>query len=135
MYRSSEDGGDLIINYELWRNTGGSSTTYVKVTSYNCVGMIHTISVSADSLVSGTIYKFMTVATNAFGSSDFSDELNAGVSSFPARPSPVTQVVPESGQTFITIQWTTSSDTQLPVIGYKLQMNDGKGGNQYFDVK
>jgi hypothetical protein len=29
MYRSFEDGGDLIINYQLWRNTGGSSTTYV----------------------------------------------------------------------------------------------------------
>jgi hypothetical protein len=97
MFRSSEDGGDLIINYQLWRNAGGSSTTYVQVTSYNGVSMSCTLSVAADSLTSGTIYKFMTVATNAFGSSDYSDELNVGVSSFPAKPSPVTQVVTESG--------------------------------------
>jgi len=90
MYRSSEDGGDLILDYELWRNTGGSSTTYVNVTSYDGVSMSWTVSVSSDGLVSGTIYKFMTVATNAFGTSDFSDELNVGVSSFPAKPSPLT---------------------------------------------
>lgn len=65
--------------------------------------MTHTISVATDGLVSGKVYKFMTVATNTYGSSDFSDELNAGVSSFPAKPNPVTQVVSESGQTYITI--------------------------------
>lgn len=111
MYRSSEDSGDLIINYQLWRNTGGSSTTYVEVTSYDGVSMSHTISIAVDGLVSGAIYKFMTVANNNYGSSDFSDELNVGVSSFPAKPSAVTQVVSESGQTYITIQWSTSADT------------------------
>jgi len=45
----------------------------------------------------------MTVATNAYGGSDYSDELNAGVSSFPAKPSPVSKVEDESGQTYITI--------------------------------
>ena len=90
MYRSSQDGGDLIISYELWRNSGGSSTTYVKVSSYDGVSMTHTISVATDGIVSGTIYKFMTVAKNAFGTSDYSDQLSAGVSSFPAKPNPVT---------------------------------------------
>jgi hypothetical protein len=52
--------------------------------------MTHTISVSIDGLMSGKIYKFMTLATNTYGSSDFSDELNVGISSFPAKPSPVT---------------------------------------------
>lgn len=84
MYQSSEDGGDLIINYQLWRNTGGSSTTYVQVTSYDGVSMSWTVSVATDGIVSGTIYMFMTLATNTYGSSDFSDQLNAGVSSFPA---------------------------------------------------
>lgn len=73
--------------------------------------MTHTISVAVDGLVSGKVYKFMTVATNTYGSSDFSDELNVGVSSFPAKPNSVTKVVSESGQTFITLHWSTSADT------------------------
>jgi hypothetical protein len=46
--------------------------------------MSWTVSVATDGIVSGTIYMFMTLATNTYGSSDFSDQLNAGVSSFPA---------------------------------------------------
>jgi len=51
------------------------------------------------------------------------------VSSFPAKPNPPSKVEIESGETYITLEWTASSDTELPVIGYVLKMDDGYGGD------
>ena len=59
-----------------------------------------------------------------YGESDFSEELNAGVSSFPAKPNPVRKLLSESTQTAITLEWDTSLATSLPVIGYRLLMKD-----------
>jgi hypothetical protein len=39
--------------------------------------------VADDSLVAGSIYKFKYRAVNAYGESDFSEELDAGLSSYP----------------------------------------------------
>jgi hypothetical protein len=48
------------------------------------------MTVADDNLVASTIYKLKYRAVNAYGPSDFSDELNIGVASFPAKPNPVT---------------------------------------------
>ena len=55
------------------------------------------------SLTPGTIYKFKYRAINEFGSSDFSDELDAAVADFPAKPTTLAKVSTESGETFITL--------------------------------
>jgi len=117
------------LSYELWRNAGGTSTTYTLVSTYDGSSSQHTMSVGADSLVAGQIYKFKYKAVNAFGDSDFSDECDGGVSSFPATPTAPTKVAADSGETYITLAWTTSADTELPVIGYILNMDDGYGGD------
>ena len=78
-----------------------------------------------DSLTQGVVYKLRALAVNAYGSSELSEEVNAGVSSFPAQPNPVTKIGSESSQTSITLQWEASSDTELAVIGYVLNINDG----------
>ena len=62
---------------------------------------------------------------NAYGSSELSEEVNAGVSSFPAQPNSVRKIEAESSQISITLEWDTSSATQLGVIGYLLSINDG----------
>ena len=78
-----------------------------------------------DGLTAGVIYKLRVLAVNLYGSSELSDEVNAGVSSFPAKPQPPTKIDFESTQTSITLEWDVSADTELPVIGYILKMNDG----------
>ena len=64
-----------------------------------------------DGIVAGLIYKLKYRATNMYGYSDFSEELNIGVTSFPAKPDPVDVLQSESGSTFITLKWTKSLDT------------------------
>lgn len=109
-------------------NTGGSSSTFNKVTTYTDNSFSHTVTVADDSLVAGTIYKFKFRAQNSYGYSDYSDECEAGVSSFPAAPAAPTKNENDSGETFITLQWASSADTELPVLGYYLNVDDGYGG-------
>jgi hypothetical protein len=90
LFKSNSDGGSLINSYELFRNNGGTSTDAIKVTTYNGVSSSHTLTVANDGIVAGLIYKLKYRATNVYGYSDFSEELNIGVTSFPAKPDPVT---------------------------------------------
>lgn len=80
-------------------------------------------------MTAGVIYKFKYLARNEFGPSDFSDEVDAAVSAFPAKPSKPVKVENESGETYITLTWLQSSNTELAVIGYNLYMDDGYGGD------
>lgn len=41
----------------------------------------------------------------------------------------------ESGENHITVEWQQSADTELPVIGYTLRINDGVGGDVYSVIK
>jgi hypothetical protein len=115
-------------------NQGGSSITYQEITSYNGFASIHIVSVEADNLTPGVIYKFKYRAVNIYGESDWSEELNAGLSSQPAKPNPLRKIEAESGETHITLEWDMSLDTELPVIGYNLKVNDGVGGNVYSNI-
>lgn len=63
---------------------------------------------------------------NAYGSSELSEETDVGISSFPAKPNPVRKIDLESTATTITVEWDASLDTELPVIGYKLLVNNGR---------
>jgi len=71
------------LRYDLFRNQGGVSTDYTKVESYNGKDRQHTLTILNDSIIQGITYKFRVMAVNAYGSSDFSEEVNVGVSSFP----------------------------------------------------
>lgn len=88
VFETPKDGGSVITEYELYINSGGlDSTDYTKVTTYDGFSATHTLTTSADSQLSaGTLYKLKTRARNSYGVSIWSEELNAGVSSFPAKP-------------------------------------------------
>lgn len=73
-------------------NEGSTSTVYREVTTYDGESNLHTITVVDDALVAGTIYKFKYRAVNKYGTSDWSEELNAGVSSLPTKPNPVRKI-------------------------------------------
>ena len=86
LFQSTNTGGSEILYYELYRNQGGVSTSYDKVSTYDGNAATHTLTVTGDALTQGVIYKLRALAVNAYGSSDFSEEINAGVSSFPLKP-------------------------------------------------
>ena len=58
------------------------------------------------------------VAVNEFGSGEASEELVVGLASYPAAPGSVTKIIEASGITYITLNWASSADTELPVLGY-----------------
>lgn len=124
---SLDDKGSDITSYQLWVNTGSTSTVYNQITAYDGSSLSYTV-LGTDGITGGTIYKFKYLAVNSYGVSDFSDELDAGVSSFPAQPSAPTKDSATSTNSSITLVWTTSADTELPVLGYKLNMDDGYNG-------
>lgn len=80
------------------------------------------------------IYKFKVLATNSYGDSDLSEELNAGIGSYPAKPNKLRQVISQSSETQITLEWDTCPDTELRVISYTLLMNNGMGGNTFTPI-
>ena len=128
---SVDDGGSQIIVYELYRNQGGTDTNYVKVDSYLGKQRSHTLTQSVDGILPSTIYKLRQLAVNAYGSSELSEETDVGVSSFPAKPNQVRKIDLESTSTAITVEWDASLDTELPVIGYKLLVNNGMEFDYY----
>jgi len=89
---------------------------------------------TSDPITPGTIYKLKYRAVNKYGNSDWSEELNVGFSSLPVKPNPLRQVIQESNETQITLEWDSCLDTELPVLGYKLLINDGIGGDVYTEM-
>jgi hypothetical protein len=134
LFETTLDGSEIIIQYELYMNEGATSTTYNQITTYDGHSAQHTLTTVDDLIVPGTIYKFKTRAVNAYGNSDYSEELNAGFGALPAKPLQVTRLLSESSDRHVTLEWTTSPDTDIPVIGYRLRMNDGVGGSTYNNI-
>jgi hypothetical protein len=126
LFESEHDGGQLIEKYELYVNIGGASPSFNKVESYD--GFASELSVGSPDVTPGQIYKFIYRAYNSYGYSDFSEELNAAVGSFPAKNNPVRRVRATTHS--LTLEWDQSAATELPVLGYRLNMNDGLGGSE-----
>ena len=57
--RSTDDGGDAIIGYELWVDAGNDFTsTFTKLTGYSSNSMVYIATQAVDSLVIGHTYRF-----------------------------------------------------------------------------
>jgi|LauGreDrversion4_2_1035121.scaffolds.fasta_scaffold01782_4 hypothetical protein len=84
----------------------------------------------SDGLVPGTIYRFVLVATNAFGDSDQSLETRVALGNLPTKPNPPFKIETLSTNSTIAIGWDrVASDDGIPVLGYILQMDDGFNGD------
>jgi len=86
-------------------NGGSSSTVYTDVATYDGASSTHIVTVDDDSLTAGVIYKFKYRAKNKYGVSDWSEELDAGVSSLSAKPNQVRKIESETSETHITVEW------------------------------
>jgi hypothetical protein len=113
-------------------NGGLSSTDFTQVTSYDGSSRQHTLTVAVDLLTAGTIYKFKLRSSNVFGDSDYSEEIDAAIASFPLANEYLSKG--SSTETSITLKWEASVDTELPVIGYVIKINDGVGGDYFTEV-
>lgn len=134
LFETQLDGGEIIVEYELFVNGGAASTDWTKILTYDGFAATHTLTVADDALAAGTIYKLKYRAVNAYGDSEWSEELDAGVSSLPAKATQVRRILSESTETKITLEWDTVANTELPVIGYTLRINDGVGGDVFTET-
>lgn len=123
-----EDGGSPITQHKIFRDDGASFTanTYgTELTNYDGSSTLYEATIANDALVLGTIYRFVYVATNAFGDSEFSNHLIAGlgqpptVSVAPARDAAYDRYDLESGTVEMMIYWNRLSVVnELPILGF-----------------
>ncbi len=56
------------------------------MTNYNGQASTYVATVANDGIVTGKIYRFVYVATNALGDSEFSNEMFSGIGAPPVKP-------------------------------------------------
>ncbi len=126
---SDDDGGSPITRHKLFRDAGNDFTsTFVPVSNYLGIADSYSVTVTPDGLVAGRIYRFVFVATNALGDSEYSNELIAGVGAKPPKPDAPLKNYQESNETSSLIYWNRVTTSELPLSGYILYMDEGLGG-------
>ena len=111
-YQGLSNGGTPVIDYTIWYQfdtnpyaifeSGVTQTSYV-----------------ATSLTTGTVYKFKVQARNAFGLSEFSDEVAILAASKPSRPSQPTTTLSDLDDE-VTVTWTEPATNGAPVESYSI---------------
>lgn len=87
--------------------------------------MSHTLTATDNNITSGTVYTFKFIANNIVGYSSFSSEVRYAAASPPAKPSTPTKDLSNSTKTSITVKWSQSASTEVPIQGYRLYMSNG----------
>lgn len=84
--RTLDNGGSPVTGYKLLVDSGDDfSSSFNPIASYNSeLNFIATV--LTDSLVVGRTYRFVAVATNMYGDSEYSLELIAGMGAKPPAP-------------------------------------------------
>lgn len=83
-------------------------------------------------MVSGAIYRFYYRAINDIGASDPTNTTSAALASPPAKANPPIKILELSTAEKIVIKWIAPSTFASPggdITGYRLEMDDGMGGN------
>jgi hypothetical protein len=122
--RSLDDSGSPITGYKLFVDSGDDFTSsYSQVLAYNSQ-----ISYAVTGLVTGKVYRFITCAINLYGDSNFSLEVIAGLGNKTPAPSAPTRDISIYSEESMLISWGEVTASDLPVLGYVLEMDDGFGG-------
>jgi hypothetical protein len=141
---SSEDGGSPITTHKIFRDDGLEFTANsyaIELSNYDGSATLYEATIADESLLLGTIYRFVYVATNVYGDSEFSNHLIAGVGAppavtvAPARDPTYDRFEVESRTVEMMISWDRLDVTHsLPILGFELQMDDGLGNDDRFEV-
>lgn len=129
-YESSDNGGSKITLYELWIDEGTLGSDFNQVTTYTNNAMSTTLTGSVNlitTITAGTVYTFKIRAKNAVDYSPFSAEVRFAAATPPAKPATPTKILSTSSKTSITVKWSQSANTEIPIQGYKLYMSNGTG--------
>jgi len=125
-----DDGGSAVTAYKLYRDDGDDFTSsHTLLGNYDGSSLTYSATVGSDGLVSGRVYRFTYVATNAIGDSLPSNELIAGVGATPPAPSAPVKNAVLSNSTSMFISWGEVTTADLPILGYVLWIDDGLGGD------
>jgi len=121
---SLDNGGSDILGYELWVDAGNNfSSDFTKIAGYS--GLTNTyVASSADGLVIGMKYRFMSRSHNIIGFSPFSTESYIAFGDVPFAPAAPTRV--SSTETSIEVRWLPPLASVLAVTGYILNVDDGR---------
>ncbi len=125
--RSSDDGGVSILTYELWIDGGNTNSLFSLCTTYDFAvyGFTFTVDATANSLTSGTYYRFKYRAKNERGYSDFSNILRVGLGPLPSKPINLKRSTIGNTETSIAIDWDDLTTETLAVNYYSLFIDDG----------
>jgi len=87
--QTEDNGGTPVLRYKVFRDAGNDFTSsYVEMTSYDGLSSTFKATVANNGLVNGKIYRFVYVAMNSLGDSEYSNELISGVGAAPLKPNP-----------------------------------------------
>lgn len=126
--RTLSDNGSPITGYKLLVDLGDDfSSTFTEVASYDSE-LTYTVTVITDSLVTSKVYRFVTVATNAYGDSEYSLQMIAGLGAKPPAPSTPIRDTTTYLEEAMVLTWGEVTGSDLLILGYKLLMDDGFGG-------
>lgn len=88
-----DNGGSPLTQFELYINDGDDTNEPdARVETYTSNDLTHTLTVAADSLTPGLIYKLQFRATNAIGNSELSDTSRFALADAPNAPSAPTNM-------------------------------------------
>lgn len=101
---------------------------------YDGTSSSYEATIAGEGLVLGSVYRFVYVATNAYGDSEYSQHLVAGVGAPPAfteaplRDNAYDHFDQGTGTVGMLVTWESLVVTaDLRVLGYQLLMDDGLG--------
>lgn len=121
-----DSGGSLISSYQLWYDELNEIADFQLVAETSI--LTATVGVD-DGLISGTKYRFVVKALNAFGPSNFSPETTVAIGRRPTTPNPVRKVEQLSTLTTIVVEWDeVAAIDSIITKGYILYMDDGREG-------
>ena len=127
---NSDDGGSPILNYNLYRDTGDSSSNFSLVKAYINNSLSYIFDSSLDNtLTLGKIYRFLYSANNSNGEGLKSDELKVALASLPSKPTTPTVNIGFSSQIALRVEWASITlGLDMAISFYNLYMDDGNSG-------
>lgn len=134
LYPSTNNGGAVVSDYHLYRNTGTPGSALSEVTNYvfSTDGFSMTLVYTTEAMTQGKYYQFCATAENTIGESECSGIVTFPTSDIPTTPNAPRKIEASSSKTSIAVEWDQVADMDAgsgQITGYILYMDDGNLGS------